>query len=149
MTQKVTAARKYDGLTADKKFLILREAYRNYLTFKQYVTDTGRDVIEYAVPESEDSEVWVPISICFSDLERALKLFKDGTVAENTILSSRKEQAFLLNVIMDQRQEDVAEQMGITTVSVGQYVKQACLQLSEYYFGDMSSEDIKTHESEG
>jgi len=64
-------------------------------------------------------------------------------------LSVRKEQAFLLNVILDQRQEDVAEQMGITTVSVGQYVKQACLQLSEYYFGDMSSEDIKTEDTEG
>ena len=140
--------RKYDGLTADKKFLILREAYRNYLTFKQYVMDTGRDVIEYAVPESDESDTVVPISICFSDLERALKLFKDGTVAENTILSNRKEQAFLLNVILDQRQEDVAEQMGITTVSVGQYVKQACLQLSEYYFGDMSAEDIKMGESE-
>lgn len=149
MTQKQTAARRYDGLTADKKFLILREAYRNYLTFKQYVTDTGKDVIEYAVPASEDSDVWVPISICFSDLERALKLFKDGSEAENTILSQRKEQAFLLNVIMDQRQEDVAEQMGITTVSVGQYVKQACIQLSEYYFGDMSAEDIKTEDSEG
>ena len=50
---------------------------------------------------------------------------------------------------MDKRQEDVAEQMNITTVSVGQYVKQACLQLSEYYFADMSLEDIKTDESEG
>lgn len=50
---------------------------------------------------------------------------------------------------MDQRQEDVARQMGITTVSVGQYVKQACIQLSEYYFGDMSAEDIKTSDCEG
>lgn len=140
--------RNYDGLTADKKFLILREAYRHYLTFKQFVTDTGKDVIEYAVPAHEGSDEWVPISICFSDLERALKKFKDGTEAQNTVLSSRKEQAFLLNVILDQRQEDVAEQMGITTVSVGQYVKQAVTQLSEYYFGDMSSEDIKIDDYE-
>ena len=50
------SARRYDGLTADKKFLILREAYRNYLTFKQFVTDTGKDVIEYAVPKEEGSD---------------------------------------------------------------------------------------------
>lgn len=56
MTQKLTSARRYDGLTADEKFLILREAYRNYLTFKQFVTDTGKDVIEYAVPASQDSD---------------------------------------------------------------------------------------------
>jgi hypothetical protein len=133
---KQNTASKYDGLTLEKKHRILREAYRNYLTFKDYVADTGRDVIEYAVPEYTGSEVWVPIAICFSDLERALKLFKDGSVAENTVLSQRKEQAFFLNVIMDKRQEDVAEIMGITTVSVGQYVEQAMLQLSNYYFSD-------------
>lgn len=47
---------RYDGLTADKKHRILREAYRNYLTFKQFVTDTGKDVIDYAVPASADSD---------------------------------------------------------------------------------------------
>jgi hypothetical protein len=56
MIEKSTTAAKYDGLTADKKHRILREAYRNYLTFKQYVTDTGNDVIEYAIPSHPGSK---------------------------------------------------------------------------------------------
>jgi DNA-directed RNA polymerase specialized sigma24 family protein len=149
MNSKTTHPRRYDGLTADKKHRILREVYRNYLTFKQFVSDTGKDVIEYSVPASPDSDEMVRITISFVDLERALKKLKDGSIAENTILSQRKEQAFLLNVILDKRQEDVAAIMGITTVSVGQYVEQSVLQLAKYYFGEMSEEDIKTEDTEG
>lgn len=135
--------RKWDGLTADQRHLILREAYRNYLTFKQYVSDTGQDVIEYSIPKSKASDEWISIAISFTDLEGALKAFQDGT-KNGTVLSRRKEQAFYLNVIQDKKQKDVAEIMNITTVSVGQYVDQACLQLAKYYFGD-----TRTLDSEG
>jgi len=55
-------------------------------------------------------------------------------------LSPRKREAVWFNVILDQKQRDVAKKMEITTVSVGQYVEQAMLQLSEHYFADESSE---------
>lgn len=133
---QVCRACSYDGLTADNKHKILREAYRNYLTFEQYVTDTSKDVIEYAVPEKRGSDNYIPISISFTDLQQALVNFQDDLRSQGTVLSKRKEQAFYLNVIRDMRQADVAEMMGITTVSVGQYVDQAMLQLIEYYFED-------------
>lgn len=135
MNRRAATSRKWDGLTADQKHLILREAYRNYLSFEQYVSDTGRDIIEYSIPVSETSDEWVSITISFTDLQRALKNFEK----KGTILSSRKEEAFYLNVIRDMRQKDVAEIMGITTVSVGQYVEQACRQIAELYFSEDSS----------
>jgi DNA-directed RNA polymerase specialized sigma24 family protein len=133
----------YDGLTADQKHKILREAYRNYLTFQDFVSATGKDIIEYAVPTKKGSREMVMISISYSDLERALHQFSDGIRSEGTVLSARKEEAFHLNVIRDMLQRDVAEIMNISPVSVGQYVDQACLQLSEYYFGE-NSEDTKS-----
>jgi hypothetical protein len=135
----------YDGLTAAEKHKILREAYRNYLHWQDAITwgdaNSGShvsDVLTYSVPKEPGSTEYVAITISFYDLERALKLFKDGTEADGTVLSKRKEQAFFLNVIQDMLQRDVAEIMGITTVSVGQYVEQAVLQLSEYYYGEDS-----------
>jgi DNA-directed RNA polymerase specialized sigma24 family protein len=139
--------KKYKGLTADQRATILREAYRNYLTFQQFVSDTGKDVIEYAVPADESSDEWITILLSFTDLKQALKLYQSGLSAEGTVLSKRKEQAFHLNVICDMKQKDVAKLMNITTVSVGQYVAQACSQLSKYYFKEM--EDTSNgHESE-
>jgi hypothetical protein len=135
--EDVCRACRHDGATADQKHKIIREAYRHYLTFKQYVTDTGNDVIEYAIPKEAGSDEFVPVTISFSDLQRALTRFSDGARAEGTVLSKRKEQAFYLNVIRDMLQRDVAEIMGITTVSVGQYVEQAMLQLCAYYFEDV------------
>jgi hypothetical protein len=65
------------------------------------------------------------VTISFWDLHDGLKA-----------LSARKREAFFWNVLMDKKQKDVAKLMGITTVSVGQYVEQACLQLAERYFGE-------------
>lgn len=55
-------------------------------------------------------------------------------------LSPRKREAVYLNVIRDMKQKDAAAIMGITTVSVGQYVEQAMIQLAERYFADMDEE---------
>lgn len=108
------------------------------------MSDANLDVIEYSIPAVEQPEdgtdAWQKVSISFSDLERALKTYQDGTKADGTVLAKRKEQAFYLNVIRDMRQKDVAELMGITTVSVGQYVEQSVLQLAAYYFGEMDDE---------
>lgn len=126
----------YDGLYANERHKVLREAYRNYLSFQQFVTDTGKDVLEYRVPKEKGSDEYVSMTVSFSDLERALKAYNDEMRQEGTVLSKRKEQAFYLNVIRDMLQRDVAEIMGITTVSVGQYVEQGMIQLCDYYFGE-------------
>jgi hypothetical protein len=148
----ICRACNYDGLTAQDKHTILREAYRNYLTWQDLLTYGGgsdspvtdREAIEtitYSIPKSKGSTEYVPISISFYDLDRALKTFKGEVKRQGTVLSKRKEQAFYLNVIRDMLQRDVADIMGITTVSVGQYVDQSCIQLAKYYFQD-DNEDV-------
>jgi hypothetical protein len=67
----------------------------------------------------------VRITVSFWDLQDALRY-----------LAPRKREAVFHNVIRDQKQKDVAKIMKITTVSVGQYVESAMLQLSETYFAD-------------
>lgn len=114
------------------KHRILREVYRHYLEFRQYVSDTGNHVIEHGYFLYDDEgnvKDKVNIKISFWDLFNGLK-----------DLSPRKREAVWYNVILDQKQRDVAKRMQITTVSVGQYVEQAMLQLSEHYFADELSE---------
>jgi hypothetical protein len=82
------------------------------MEFRDHVTRTGDHVIYRG-----------DVGISFWDLHRGI-----------TELSPRKREALFYNVILDWKQRDVAERMGITTVSVGQYVEQACLQLAEEYF---------------
>lgn len=130
----------YDGLRGDQRYLILREAYRHYLTFEQHVADTGQDTLEYAIPKEDDSDEYTNVILSFLDLQRALKIYNDGLRADNTVLSKRKEQAFYLNVICDLRQKDVAEIMKIRTVTVGQYVDAGMMQLAEYYFSEADAD---------
>lgn len=61
----------------------------------------------------------VSITLSFWDLHGSLKR-----------LSARKREAVFYNVILDWKQKDVAERMGISTVSVGQYVQAAMEQLA-------------------
>lgn len=110
---------------------ILREIYRHYYEFEAYVAATGNHTIEhtYAVYDEEGNIVKrVPVTLSFYDLKEKIE--------DPSVLSERKRQAVMLNVIRDLKQRDVAEMMGITTVSVGQYVEQAMLQLAEDYFGE-------------
>src|SRR3954467_1395880 len=110
---------------------VLREVYRHYLEFRQYVSDTGNHVIEHGYfLYNDDGSIKqkIGVTISFWDLFHGLKY-----------LSPRKREAVWYNVILDQKQRDVATKMQITTVSVGQYVEQAMLQLSERYFaGDLT-----------
>lgn len=121
---------------------ILREVYRHYLTFRDLVTSPEHDgqgghnssdgVIEHGYfvePEAENEDgkkvktgerYKVLVTISFWDLQ--------GGLAK---LSPRKREATFYNVILDQKQKDVAEIMDITTVSVGQYVEQGMIQLSQ------------------
>lgn len=113
---------------------ILREVLRHYSEFRSHVSATGDHVIEHSVPIWDEAGENVvdrqTISISFWDLSTGIK-----------DLSPRKREALWYNVILDWRQRDVAERMGITTVSVGQYVEQAVIQLADNYF----SEEEKDH----
>ena len=103
--------------TNDSKHRLLREILRNYLTFESYCQQSGQYVISHR-----------GIDISFLDLQNILEK-----------LSPRKREAVYYNVILDWKQRDVAAKMGITTVSVGQYVEQAMLQIEERYFAEESA----------
>lgn len=114
------------------KHRILREVYRHYLEFRDLVSSTGNHVIEHGYfiknenpGPGEPVQERVNVSISFWDLFEGLKE-----------LSPRKREAVWYNVILDQKQRDVAQKMSITTVSVGQYVEQAMIQLAERYFAE-------------
>lgn len=132
---------------------VLREVYRHYLEYRAIVMcPSGRvttstegkkgdcsgitcedGVIEYGYWTYEEDGVTkkdkVNVAISFWDLHGALKT-----------LSDRKREAVFYNVILDWKQRDVATRMGITTVSVGQYVEQAMKQLAERYFAELGVE---------
>lgn len=93
---------------------ILREVFRNYSVFEALVTQQGKYDIEHQ-----------GLTINFLDLQGSLEK-----------LSKRKKEAVFYNVILDKKQKEVAEIMGITTVSVGQYVEQAMIQLSKELWGE-------------
>lgn len=116
------------------KHRILREIYRHYTELKAFVTAYGGDKMithSYIVYDDNGEAVGKDtIDISFWDLHNSLE-----------VLSDRKREAVHLNVILDWKQKDVAEKMGITTVSVGQYVEQAMLQLAKIYFVEDESSD--------
>ena len=104
------------AINVKDRHLILREIFRHYLDFYDYYKRTGHHTITHK-----------GLTISFLDLKRTLEIVN---------LADRKMQAFVLNVLEDKKQKEVADIMGITTVSVGQYVKAACEQLSEQYWTD-------------
>lgn len=118
---------------------ILREIYRHYPEFRSHVGATGNHVIEHSYLIYEDDGITVKdkatVTISFWDLRDGLKQ-----------LSKRKREAMFYNVILDWKQKDVAERMGITTVSVGQYVEQASLQLAQDYFPEHYKTKGEDHE---
>lgn len=100
-------------ISLDDKHLIIREAFRHYIDLYDYWKREGKPTITYK-----------GITISILDLKRILSEVE---------LSDRKAQAFYLNVLQDKKQKEVAEIMGITTVSVGQYVNAACRQYADLY----------------
>lgn len=106
---------------------VLREILRHYIEFREQVNQGGDHVLEhsYLARNSDGSIDKKTVAVSFWDLHRGMK-----------DLAPRKLQALYLNVILDKKQKDVAEIMGITTVSVGQYVKAATIQLAKQHFGE-------------
>jgi len=119
---------------------LLRETYRHYYEFKQIVASGGKGTISYAIRGSsvdDGNTLTVPFSVSFFDLKEGLKPQSEGGP-----LSDRKLQAVMLNVVRDLKQREVADIMEITTVSVGQYVEHAMLQLAHSYFPEFYEEKV-------
>lgn len=124
---------------------ILREIFRHYTEFREYVAQGNSPVLEhtYLVPVKDLPEC--PDNPSASSDHRALNMrcvfcetpMKRVTVSFNfwdlhrglKSLAPRKREAVLWNVLYDKKQKDVAKIMGITTVTVGQYVEHAFRQL--------------------
>lgn len=109
------------------KHRVLREVYRHYYEFQQLFTKEGTHTIEhsYWTYNDDGTKDKHTVEISLWDLHDGLET-----------LSARKREAVYYNVILDKKQKDVAEIMGITTVSVGQYVEQAMMQLADRYFSE-------------
>lgn len=100
----------YDEVLPPHRFL--REILRHYVEFREYVAQGNDHVIEhsYLVREKDGRIKKVTMSFSFWDLHRGI-----------AGLPKRKKEALLYNIILDKKQKDVAEIMGISTVSAGQY----------------------------
>lgn len=107
---------------------ILRDLIRHYLELETLFKDTGEHTFEWSSREHPER-----ILFSFLDLQGALKK-----------LSPRKREAIFYHVIMDLKQKDVAEIMGITTVSVGQYCDQGLQQVSKLYWTDTEEEAVSS-----
>lgn len=127
----------------DARHKILREAYRHLPEFKALVTHStpdppsGKYGDSFRVINAQRGDLrhvieYKGITLSYFDMERALKQAR---------LAPRKKEAFFWNVLKDMKQKDVAEKMGITTVSVGQYVEQAMRQIADVYFADEDAEN--------
>lgn len=108
---------------------ILREVLRHYTEYRELVNQDGRlHVIDYGYwvyNEDGTRKQKEEVAISFWDLHEGLKE-----------LAPRKREAIFYNVILDMKQKDVAKIMGITTVSVGQYVEAGTIQLAKRYFSE-------------
>jgi DNA-directed RNA polymerase specialized sigma24 family protein len=125
---------------------VLREIFRHYTEFRSYVAQGNSPILEhtYLIPVPSVPEQ-CPVNPRVSKEHEAVKLrcvHCDGEMKRVTVsfnfwdlhrglkdLAPRKREALFYNVIMDQKQKDVAKIMGITTVTVGQYVDHAFKQL--------------------
>jgi DNA-directed RNA polymerase specialized sigma24 family protein len=107
---------------------ILREVLRHYTEYQEFVKNNMNDHVidhSYYVQNENGTQKKITISISFWDLQDSLRE-----------LAPRKREAVYWNVIRDQKQKDVAKRMGITTVSVGQYVENAVEQIAAKYFSE-------------
>jgi DNA-directed RNA polymerase specialized sigma24 family protein len=109
----------------------LREVFRHYLEYRDLVANGGDHVLEHSYyVHGEDGEIHKEtLAVSFWDLHRGLKE-----------LAPRKREAIFYNVILDQKQKDVAARMGITTVSVGQYVDAGMRQLVKRHFPELDAD---------
>lgn len=98
----------------DSPDLVIRELFRHYESIRDHRrTETGKDVFSHKGFDFAVSEL---------DLK------------DLNLLTPRQKEAFYFNIVLDMKQREVAELLGISTVSVGQYVQAASERLAAHYF---------------
>jgi DNA-directed RNA polymerase specialized sigma24 family protein len=136
---------------------ILREIFRHYTEFREYVAQGNNTTIthSYLCPV-EGVPAQCPENPRANKEHEAIEnlcVHCGGAVRKVTVsfdfwdlhqgldqLAPRKREALLWNVIHDQKQKDVAKQMKITTVTVGQYVEHAFRQLIDRHVIQITEE---------
>ncbi len=123
-----------------KSHIAIREATRNFSEWQALVAQTGDYIVE---GDTSDRGV---IAISFYDIAKIIDAYSPVIWRHNKYpvfpdddpfeLSQRKKEAIYYNVIRDLLQRDAAAIMGITTVSVGQYVESGFVQITNRLFGD-------------
>lgn len=125
---------------------ILRAVYRNYSQFRLLFADTGTHTLTHTYEWFEPDTAAEPNEKGRypADLTKPQKETFEVDLFDLTEgldeLAKRKRQAFVLNVIEDRLQKEVGAIMGISTVTVGQYVDQACFQLAEKHLWTRKAE---------
>ena len=114
---------------------IIRELLRHYLEFRELVLGYGaqeegadgrKHVLEHSYwiyNEDGTKKEKDTVSLSFWDLQEGINE-----------ISPRKREALFLHVIMDMKQKDAADIMGITPIVCGQYSIAAAQQLAKKYF---------------
>lgn len=121
------------------RHLILREAYRHLSILSSLARESvplpseGRvGGTDRAINSQEsglvDTLSYDGIDINYFDMLTALSKIND--------IPLKKREAFYLNVILDMKQKDVAQKMGVSPVTIGQHVTSVCRALEEVYFAD-------------
>lgn len=95
---------------------LLREVLKSYVLHDNLFNETGK----HEITAGEG------LTINFIDLKNSLKN-----------LSPRQKEAIYWFVIRDQKQKFVAEQMGISTVTVGQYVESGVYRVARQVWPEM------------
>jgi predicted DNA-binding protein (UPF0251 family) len=125
-----------------KSHIVLREAIKNFTQFENLFNLTGNDSVSHA-----------GLTLSFFDLKKIILAYTPTGFDESGKpmfpksdpfkLSFRKKEAIYYNVIRDLKQKDVAAIMGITTVSVGQYVDSACVSIAQILFSEKESDALQ------
>ena len=114
-----------------KPHVVLRDAVRHYPEYEAFVSQFGTHVISHKGIELSFYDIQRVFRACFAIENNNELTFPNEDPFK---LSRRKKEAIFWNVIQDEKQKDVAERMGITTVSVGQYVEAGFKQVSRIIF---------------
>lgn len=136
------------------EYLILREVLRHYLEYRDLAmapstskpdgksissVECDHGVIDYGYyiyDEEGNKKDKIEVTLSFWDLLGCLRPQSQGG-----LLSDRKREAIFYNVILDKKQQDVADIMRITPVSVGQYVEQGCIQIAQELFNEKEKDE--------
>lgn len=138
---------------------VLREIFRHYIEFRDHVAQGNDHFLEHTYLAPVEGEIQecpkqprahkehegldMECRLCGAELRRYTVSFDFWDLHRGLKeLAPRKREALFHNVICDLKQKDVAQIMGITTVTVGQYVEHAFRQLINQHVIKLEAADV-------